>query len=123
MTFSLHQEEVVMSSHITHTQSSNIHSIMHKLDTCALIFSSCALFTVYLECIMSWHPTPLQVKTIRAQEGSLKKQSFKQKWHHETQSVTYAPGLSTLSYLLHIVMQPPTPLLCCLRPPNTIHPA
>ena len=30
---------------ITHTQSSNIHSLAHILDTCALIFSSCALFT------------------------------------------------------------------------------
>ena len=36
-----------MSSQITHTQSSNMHPLAHILDTCALIFSSCALFTVY----------------------------------------------------------------------------
>ena len=48
----------------THTQSSNIHHLAHILDICALIFSSCALFTVY--------PTPLQVITTRAWEGSPK---------------------------------------------------
>ena len=33
----------VMSSQKTHPQSSNIHPLTHILDTCALIFSSCAL--------------------------------------------------------------------------------
>ena len=47
MTFSLHQRGVVMSSQITHTQSSTIQLLPHYFDTCAWIFSSCALFTVY----------------------------------------------------------------------------
>ena len=48
MTFSLHQTRGshVRSDNITHIQSSNIHSIAHILDTCPLIFSSCALLTV-----------------------------------------------------------------------------
>ena len=49
MTFSLHEGGVVMSNQITHIQSSNIHPL---LDTCALIFSSCARFTVYPNRIM-----------------------------------------------------------------------
>ena len=83
MTFSLRQGGVVMSSEITHAQSSNIHSLAHILDTCALIFSSCALFKVY--------PTPLQVITERTQ-GQAKSPLG-------TYSVTYVPGLSILSTL------------------------
>ena len=53
MTFYLHQGGVVI--HVkrdnTHTIN-NIHSLTHILDTCALIFSSCALFTVYPNRIM-----------------------------------------------------------------------
>ena len=52
MTFSLHQEGVVMSSQITHREPSNIHILAHILDTCPLIFSSCAPFTVYPNRIM-----------------------------------------------------------------------
>ena len=52
MTFSLHQGGVVMSSQITDTQSSIIHPLAHILDICALVFSSCALFTVYPNRIM-----------------------------------------------------------------------
>ena len=37
-----------MSSQITHTHTIiNIHHLAHILDICALIFSSCSLFTVY----------------------------------------------------------------------------
>ena len=39
----------------THTQSSNIHSLAHILDSCAFIFSSCDLFTVY---VTTLHPSP-----------------------------------------------------------------
>ena len=51
MTFSLQQRGVVMSNQITHTIN-NIHPLAHILDTCALIFSSCTLFTVYPNRIM-----------------------------------------------------------------------
>ena len=46
MTFSL-QISVVMSSQITQAQLSNRHVLAHVLGTSVLIFSSCALFTVY----------------------------------------------------------------------------
>ena len=42
-----YQGGVVMSSQITHSQSSNMHHLAHLLDTCPSIFSSCAIFTVY----------------------------------------------------------------------------
>ena len=48
---------------------------------------------------MKRHPTPLQVITTRATEGGPKEHWDKQKWQRETHSVTYAQGLSTLSYL------------------------
>ena len=79
MSFSLHQGGVVISSQITHTQSSNVHPLAHIVDTCNLIFSSCALFTVYHNLIMKWHPTPLQVITTRAREGGPKEHREMQK--------------------------------------------
>ena len=85
--------------HRKHTQSSNIHPLAHILHTSALILSSCPFFTVYPNRIMRRHPTPLQVKTTRAREGGPKEHRGKQKWPRETHSFTYAPGLSTLSYL------------------------
>ena len=51
MTVSLHQGGVVMSSQITHAII-NIHPLAHILDTYALIFSSCAIFTVHPNRIM-----------------------------------------------------------------------
>ena len=49
-----------MSSQITHTQSSTIHLLAHILDTCVLIFSSCAHFTVYPKTphVMASNPSP-----------------------------------------------------------------
>ena len=49
MTLSLHQGGVVMSSQIKHTHShqDTRHPLAHMLDSWALIFSTCALFTVY----------------------------------------------------------------------------
>ena len=41
-----------------------------------------------------------------------------QKWPCETHSVTYVPGLSTLSDLTSIDAQPPPSFLCCPRPPS-----
>ena len=118
MTFSIHQGGVVMSSQITHTQSSNIHPLAHILDICALVFSSWALFTVYPNRNMKRHPTPLQVITRTAQEGGPKEHRAKQKWPPETHSVTYAPGLSTFSDLSRIDAQPLPSFLCCPRPPS-----
>ena len=78
----------------THTLS-NIHPLAHILDICALIFSSCALFTVYPN--PKRHPIPIQVITTSAREGGPKEQRAKQKWPRGTYSVTYVLGLSTLS--------------------------
>ena len=78
-----------------------IHPLTHILDTCALIFSSCALFTVYPNSIMQRHPTLLQVITTRAREGGPKGHRAQQKCPDETYSVIYVPGLSTLSCLSH----------------------
>ena len=58
--------------------------------------------------------------TTRAWEGSPKEHSAKQKWLRETHSVTYVPGLSTLSDLSRIVAQPAPSFLCCLRPASSI---
>ena len=87
----------------------NNHPLAHILDICALIFSSCAFFTVY--------PTPLRVITTRARVGGRKEHRAKQKWPCETNSVTYVPGLSTLSDLSVIDAQPPS-FLCCSRLPS-----
>ena len=94
-----------MSSQITLTQASNIHLVTHILEICFLISSCCVLFSVYPNRIMSRHPTPLQVITTRAREGGPKEHMAKQKWPLETHSLTFAPGLSTLSYLSRIVSQ------------------
>ena len=123
MTFSIHQGEVVMSSQIKHTHTViKIHPLAHILDTWALIFSSRALCTVYPNRIMSRHPSPLHVITTRAWEGVPKEHSAKQKWPRKTHSVTYVPGLSTLSDLSRIVGKPPPSFPCCLRPPS-YHPS
>ena len=108
MTFSLHQGGVVMSSRIKHTVIT-IHPLAHILDTWALIFSSCALFTVHPNRIS----LPLHVITTRAREGSPKEHSAKQKWPRETRLVSYVPGLSTLFDLPRIVAQPSPSFLCC----------
>ena len=53
------KDGVVMSSQITHKQSSNInHPLVHILDTCSLIFSGCALFYSLLQPhhVMASHP-------------------------------------------------------------------
>ena len=60
----------------THTKSLKIHTLAHILDTCPFIFSNCALFTVYHNCIPPLSP---QVITTRAREGSQKEHRAKQK--------------------------------------------
>ena len=56
----------------------------------ALIFGSCALFTVYHQP----YPTPLQVITTRAREGGPKEHGAKQKRLRETHSVNMYQGSS-----------------------------
>ena len=97
--------------------NSNTHTIIKHTPLSAIyftpetfIFSSCAFFTV--------HPIPIQVITTRAREGGPKKHLAKQKWPRRTHSVTYVPGLFTLSYLSCIVPQPPPSFLCSPRPPS-----
>ena len=75
----------------------NIHHLAHILDICALIFSSSALFAVSSNHIIWRHPTPLQVITTRARVGGPKEHRAKQNWPLETHSVTYVPGLTTVS--------------------------
>ena len=96
----------------------NIHTLAHILDICALICSSCAIFTVYFNRIMLQHPTLLQVITTRGREGRPKEHRAKQNWPRETNSVIYVPELSTLSDLSRIVTQPPPSFICCPRPPS-----
>ena len=94
----------------------NIHPLAHILDICALIFNSCLFFLVYPNRIR--HITPLEVITTRAREGDSKEHRAKQKWPRETRSVTYVPGLFTLSDLSRIDEQPPPSFLCCPRQPS-----
>ena len=117
MTFSLRQGGVVMSIQIMPIQSSKIHPLAYIPGSCALIFSASALFTVYPNHFMLWHPTSFLVIIPRAREGGMKERRTKQKWPRSTQSSTYAPGLSTPSYLSHIVEQRPPSSLCSQRPP------
>ena len=60
MAFSRHKEGYHIKSDNTHTII-NTHSLANIFDICALIFSSCALFTVYHNSIMhvtASHPSP-----------------------------------------------------------------
>ena len=56
--------------------------------------------------------------TTRAREAGTKEHRAKQKWPRETHSVTYVLGLSNLSNLSRIDVQPPPSFLCCPRPPS-----
>ena len=94
MTFSLHQEWVVMSSQITHTHTvANLHPLANILDICTLIFCNCAFFTVYRN--------PLQVITTRTREGGSKEHRAKKKRPRKIHSVIYVPGLSILLMLIN----------------------
>ena len=100
----------MISSQITHTESS-AYTLTHILDICALIFSLSQPHHVTAS-------APPQVINTRAQEGGPKEHRAKQKWPRETKSVTYEPGLSTLSDLSRIEARPPQSFLCCPRPPS-----
>ena len=47
MSISLHQEQVVVLSHIMYAQLSNIHLLAHILGTCAMISVFVALHLIY----------------------------------------------------------------------------
>ena len=73
MTFSTPRRGSHVKSDNTHTHTViKIHPLAHILDTGGLIFSSCALFTVYPNGIMKRHPSLLQVITTRVWEGQAK---------------------------------------------------
>ena len=110
----LYYDYYYYNNYYYYTQSSYIHPYAHIFDTsCDLIFSICALFTVYPNSIMERHPTLLQVITTRGREGCPKEHRAMQKLPRKTHSVTYAPGLSTISYLSRIVEHPPPSFLFC----------
>ena len=108
----------------SHVKSDNTHTIItihplaHILNICALIFSSCALFTVILTAscngitpLPRWPPE--HGRAVRKNTGTGKNGSVKLIHLH-----TYVPGLFTLSDLSRIDAQPPPSFVCCLRPPS-----
>ena len=110
----LHQRR--RGSHVksdnTHTIS-NIHPLAHILDICDLIFSSCAVFTVY--------PYPLQAITTRAREGGPKEHRAKKKRPLENHPITCVSELSTvsdLSSILHSHFSLPKATFMPSIPPN-----
>ena len=77
---------------------------------------ACLLSTTQLELL-------LQIDTSLCRyKGGPKEQRAKRIWPRETHSVTYVPGLSTLSDLSLIDAQLPPLFLCCPMPPSH-HPA
>ena len=133
MTFSLHQGGIVMSSQITHTQLSNIHSLAHILDICSLMFNSCVLFSLFQRHhVTASHPCPSDHH--QRWEGSPKDHSSKQKWAstrtlHSLQFFTHCYAASTIIPLLPKAIftpsiQPNMGLPCtCIRltsPVNTL---
>ena len=101
----------------THTELSNTHPLAHILGTCVLI-SVVALslqFTPHNVTASNFYPDdkpPGRERAVRKNTGT------KRKWPHETQSSTYAPGLSTTSYRARIVAQLSRSSLWCPRPPS-----
>ena len=82
----------------THT-ATKIHPLAHILDTWALIFSSCALFSLsQLHHVTS--SLPSRCDNHQSTGGrSERAKNTEQKWPRETLAVTNVPGLSTLSDL------------------------
>ena len=70
--------------------------------------------------VMASHPSPGD--NHQSMGGRSVRTQTKQKWPSETHSVTYIPGLSTLSDLSRIGAQPPPTFLCCPRP-SSHHPS
>ena len=119
MTISLQQGRVVMSSQISDTII-NIHPLAHILDTCALMFSSCALFysLFHPNQVTATHPSPVDNhQSTRGRSERTESQAKMAVTH-----VTNEPGLSTLSDLSRIGAQPPLSFLCWPRP-SSHHPS
>ena len=109
MNFSLHQ---AMSSQITHTIIEHTPLSTYTRHLPLDFQQLCPFYSLS----QPYHVTashPLQVTTNRAREGGTKEHRANQRHQHETHSVTYVPGLSTLSYFSRIVGQASTviPLL------------
>ena len=98
MTFFLHQGVVVMSSQITHTQSSTYTHNAYRWHLC---LDSCVLLTVYPNGIMQRHPTPLQVITTRARKGGPEEYRAKQKWPRETHCYIRTRALHSFQSFAH----------------------
>ena len=118
MTFSLHQWGVVMSSQIKHTHSHQDTPLSPYTWHISLDFQLLHHFYSLSQPYLEWHPSSLQVITTGAREGHPKEHRAMLKLTRETHSVTYVPGLYTLSDLLHIDAQLSPSFLCCLRPPS-----
>ena len=104
-----------MSGRITHT-SSNIHLFAHIFESCTLIFSICALYSLSQpHHVTASHPSPGD--NHQSTGGRPNEHRDKQKWPPETHSITYIPRLSTLYNLSRIVSQPPQSFLSCPSPP------
>ena len=96
----------------------------HLAASCALIFSNCSHFTVYQTSRLNSIPpypgdkTPERRRAVRSNKGTIQNRPC------ETQSSTYAPGLSTPSYpsrpLSHSLHAPLS--VCYPRPPSR-HPS
>ena len=73
---------------------------------------------------LKFTPTALYRPTAPPQSGRAVQNGTgtKQKLRRKTQSSTYASWLSTTSFLLQIVAQPPPSSLCCQSHLHTIHP-
>ena len=81
---------IVTSSRLfTYIQPSNLYPLAHILRIGSLIFSSCTLFTVYPNCIMKRHPTPLWVMIHQSVGG----------WSKTTQGQA---KMSTWNIIIHI---------------------
>ena len=124
MTVFLHQGGVVMSSHVTHKQSSNIHPFAHRLATCALIFSSSTHFYSLSVFVTAFHPSP---DNNHQRTGGLSEiTQGKVKMPRETHSITYAMNQGSHSLLssprstllIHSVYHIPftSSISCHLRP-------
>ena len=113
MTFSLHQEGVVMWSQITHTI--NIHPLAKTLDTWALIFSSCGLLQFIPTGSCNGIPPLSRWYITGAYESGPKQHRAKQKWPREKLSYICS---RTLHSFRSIVAQSPPSFLCCPRPPS-----
>ena len=110
MTFSLHQRGVVMSSPITLAQSLTMHSLAHILGSYAFI-SVVAPFPQFIP-TPSCNGIPPLSRCISPQGTAAKEPRNHAKWTRETQSSTYALGLSTPYYLSRTVSQSAQSLFC-----------